>query len=150
MAKQVNISGVSEVNELLKQLPDKLSQKAIENSMAAGARVIRNEAQRLVPVESGTLRDSITVARRAKVGDAKTRIRGTVYIGIKGAGRFYAHLVEFGHSGAPAHPFLRPAVDNKHEAALQVIGPKLGKEVEKQARKLSGRLTGRQIRRFAR
>lgn len=135
MAKtSTNVSGLKELNKTLEQLPDKLQDRAVKNAMAAGARKIRDEAKRLVPVDDAVLRDGIVVSRKVK----KSRTgKGNVVVGIRGDGRFYAHIIEFGRSNAAPQPFMRPALDNANDEALKAIGPKLGKEVEKQARKLN-------------
>ena len=149
---KVSMHGLKELNSALKQLPDKLQEKALKNAMAAGARVIRNEARERVPVGQGPrhLRDMIVVSKSLKRRGRRLNLRGYVVVGIKEEGRFYAHLVEFGSIHAAPHPFMRPAFDTKKEEALRIIGPKLGKEIEKQARKLSKRLSPNQVRRFAR
>jgi len=143
--ESAGVSGVDAVNDALNQLPQKLQDRALKNAMAAGAREIRKEAKRLVPVDEGDLRDSIVVARKVK----KTKTgRGNVVVGLRGVGRFYAHLIEFGTSKQSAQPFMRPALDNANEKALEKIGPKLGKEIEKQARKLNEQSGAKQRKAF--
>lgn len=142
-SKQFGMEGMKEVQKALEQLPDKLQDRAVKNAMASGARLIRNEAKRLVPVGPGPshLKDMIVVSRTVQVGGKRKSLKGEVVLGIKDEGRMYAHLIEFGASHMRAQPFMRPALDNKHAEAMRVIGTKLGKEVEKQARKL-GKMSG--------
>lgn len=94
----------------------------------------------------GALRDSARVSVRVKRG----RVTASLKIGgktRKGADAFYAHMVEFGtrahtilpksakalrlgghmvnsihHPGAKPHPFMRPALDSKAEAAVEAVG----------------------------
>ena len=133
------ITGVEAVNKALEQLPQKLRDRVVKNAMAAGARVIRNEARRLVPIGPGPthLRDMIVVSRTVQRGGKRRSVKGGVVLGIRDEGRYYAHLIEFGTSRSVPQPFMRPALDNKSRQALDVIGSKLGKEIEKQARKLN-------------
>jgi len=145
-----NVAGLKELNKALEQLPGKLQDKAIKNAMAAGARVIRKEARRLVPVETGTLQESIVVSRTVQQKGRRRTIKGGVVVGIKDEARAYSHLVEFGTSRASAHPFLRPALDNQQRAAINKIGPKIGSEVEKQARKLGEKSNAAQRKAFSR
>jgi len=66
-------------------------------------------AQRIVPVDTGTLRDSIQVGSYDAEG-------ATVEVGAP-----YAAAVEFGTVHAPAQPYLHPAMDEARpdfEAAL--------------------------------
>ena len=97
------------------------------------------EGKRLYGGYRGALRDSIRVSTRAKGG----RISATVKAGGKnkktGADVFYAHMIEFGtaphtikgpiklggkwvknvdHPGAPAQPFMRPALDGRAQEAV--------------------------------
>lgn len=145
--KQFGMEGMQELQKALQKLPDKLQDRAIQNAMAAGAREIRDEARRLVPVGPGPthLKDMIVVSKSVTRKGKRKKVKGGVVLGIKGAGRYYAHIIEFGRSNAGAQPFMRPALDNASQAALQKIGPKLGKEIEKQARKL-GEMSGQKRR----
>lgn len=145
-----NVAGLKELNRALQQLPGKLQDKAVKNAMAAGAREIRKEAKRLVPVKTGTLQENIVVSRTVQQRGRRRTIKGGVVVGIKDEARFYAHLIEFGTSRSSAHPFLRPALDNKSRAAINKIGPKIGSEVEKQARKLGEKSNAKQRKAFSR
>lgn len=73
------ITGLTEAIATLKALPDKLRKRALRNALAAGARLVRDEAKRKAPVISasdpavrkgwrkpGTLKNAITV-RTSKV-----------------------------------------------------------------------------------
>lgn len=73
------ITGLTEAIATLKALPDKLRKRALRNALAAGARLVRDEAKRKAPVISasdpavrkgwrkpGTLKKAITV-RTSKV-----------------------------------------------------------------------------------
>lgn len=146
-SKQFKMKGLSELQKSLNTLPDKLRDRALKNASAAGARVIQREAKRLVPVQTGTLRDSIVVSRTFKQRGRRVVLRGAVVIGLKGVGRYYAHLHEFGTSKIPARPFMRPALNNMAPKALKVIGEKLGKEIDKAAKKLTGWKSMKQIKR---
>jgi hypothetical protein len=72
----------------------------VDRSMAAGVEA----AQRLVPIDTGALRDSIAVVDEAHV-------EGAVVVGTYGAGEDYALHVEFGTSVGPEQPYLRPSID---------------------------------------
>lgn len=125
------MQGLSALQADLNKLPHQLQESALENASAAGARVIRDEAKRLVPVDTGQLRDSIVVSRTYKQGGRRINLRGAVVLGIKGVGRFYAHLVEFGFSKGGPRPFMRPALANKAEEALRAIAARLKPEMER-------------------
>lgn len=65
----VTVRGIDELKAQLKAIPDKLRRQALRNALAAGARVVRDEAKRNAPVlkqpdprrTPGTVRDAIRV-----------------------------------------------------------------------------------------
>ena len=146
--RKFKMEGLSELQSSLRKLPDKLRENALKNASAAGARVIRDDAKRRVPVDSGQLRDSIVVARTFRQRGRRVRLRGAVVIGIKGGARFYAHLIEFGTSRRAAEPFMRPALDAMAPKALKAMAGKLAKEINKAAGKLSGWKSVKTIKRL--
>lgn len=148
LKRKFKMNGLSGLQSSLNTLPDRLRENALKNASAAGARVIRDEAKRRVRVDSGELRDNIVVARTFKQRGRRVRLRGAVVLGIRGAARYYAHLVEFGSSKLPPRPFMRPALDAKAEEALKVIADKLAKEITRAARKLSGWKSVKTIKRL--
>ena len=160
----VKIEGARELEDLLKQLPGRVASRVATNSLRAGARVIRDEAKRRVPVDTGDLQRSIKVLT-GRTGTRDTRI---VHIGVFGKQSPLAHIVEFGtaahriaarkgrvlaylrgyarayarfvkHPGAKEKPFLRPAADSQAGAAVVIIGREIGQGVEREALKLGKR-----------
>lgn len=154
MVSELHVSGLFELDKLLKELPAKIEGNIMRGAMRAGAKVFADRAKELVPVKSGQLRDSIKVSTRSKRG----RVSATVRAGGKKA--FYAHMVEFGtarhfikprkrkslffaglarevidHPGASPKPFMRPALDGGQaeavNAAADYIRKRLAKEVAK-------------------
>lgn len=76
---QAKITGLPDLKAQLRAIPEKLRKRALRTALAAGARVVRNEAQRLAPVikssdaavkkgyrKPGTLRKAIAV-RTSKI-----------------------------------------------------------------------------------
>lgn len=148
---------------MLEELPAKIEGNVMRGGMRAAARVVQDEAKRLCPLGSGEmpkghspgdLRNSVRISMRFKQG----RITADVKAG--NAKAFYAHMVEFGtarhfikaknrkslfysgsgveqveHPGAKAKPFMRPAIDNKANAAIDALSEyivtRLPKEIEK-------------------
>lgn len=90
MADESTILGGRKLAEFLQQLPVKLEKNIMRAALAAGARVIRDEAKENVPVKLGALRKSIKVSTNSK--------RGTVTAKVKAGDKraFYAHMVEYG------------------------------------------------------
>ncbi|WP_183721090.1 HK97-gp10 family putative phage morphogenesis protein [Rhizobium sp. BK060] len=123
------VRGVSDMRKRFEAIPKRL-ETAAAAAMEKGAQELVDMMKRLVPVDSGALRDSIgwtwgDAPEGAKVitqSNADSRgLKITVYAGSKEA--FYAMWVEFGteahtaggkFEGAkipnqPAHPFFFPA-----------------------------------------
>jgi len=154
MANELHVSGMSELDSLLKELPAKIEGNIMRGAVRAGAKVMEARAKELVPVDDGDLRDSIKVRAKSKRG----QVSATVRAGSKKA--FYAHMVEFGtarhfikpkkrkslffagiarevvdHPGTSPKPFMRPALDNSQreavDAAAAYIRARLAKEAAK-------------------
>jgi HK97 gp10 family phage protein len=143
--------GLSEVQTALRKLPEAMQEHALTRAAIAGALVIQEEAQVLAPVDTGTLRNSIVVSRTYKHNKRSHRIRGAVVVGIRGAARFYGHLIEFGWSKRGPQSFMRAALNNKAEEALRAMGHQLGREIERAARRVGKwRYTRRLLRAMGR
>lgn len=134
MAKtEFKIQGAAAMEKVLQALGPKAAGQVGSNAVRAGARVIVREAKRLVPVDSGQLRDSIKVVTLKKTQRAANQV-GAV-IGFEKPASRIAHLVEFGTSHSSARPFIRPAMDTTHEAVLAAIAKTLGDGIIKTAGK---------------
>ena len=95
-------------------------------ALRAGAEIIAAEMRRLAPVDTGRLRDSITVkVIGMAAAQRQVDVRATtVLIGLRQGGKndpFYAFMVEFGTVKAAAHPFLRPAWDAERDDASAIV-----------------------------
>lgn len=122
--------GLDECKERLKGLPDKLRRRVLRNALAAGARIVRDEAQRATPVlrtphpyrKPGTVRDAIKV-RTSKTARAAGNVgvfvnvqplKGKAVAAFKaktgqGGGKnpedpFYWRWLNFGRQGRGAAP----------------------------------------------
>lgn len=124
----VHVKGAKELEALLKRLPERVAKRVVNNGLRAGARIIRDDAKARVPVDTGELQDSITVAT----------VRGKVKVGFKPPASRRAHLTEFGTENQAAQPFMRPALDSRGTDAIKKIGEVMGKGVEKEARAIAG------------
>lgn len=141
MSEDVSISGLKELDQALRELPVKLQRNVLRSALRASAKVVADEAKRMVPVRTGALRDSIRVTSRLVRGVPTAK----VVAGSKGKnGVWYAHLIEFGtkshiietstkkslsiggnavekvmHPGAQKKPFMRPAFDLRSQDAIE-------------------------------
>lgn len=92
-------------------LADMIEERVAEG-VASAARVISEEARQRCPVDTGNLRDSISV----ETDGQKAVVTATAD---------YAAYVEFGTSKAAAQPFLVPAILESADAAVSAIGDAL-------------------------
>jgi HK97 gp10 family phage protein len=115
------LEGLAELLVQLESMDKELSGPAVDDALLDAANVILPEALRLVPVDTGRLRDSLYAAnsRTAPSGFRKTKANpGTAKVA---ASAYHAHLVERGTRHSRKQPFLRPALDNKEADALRVF-----------------------------
>lgn len=105
------------------------AQDQVRPAAQAGAQVLYDEVKVRVPVSKktrklksgrtvapGALRDSIYQVYSKDNSQAE---RATYHVSWNYKKAPHGHLVEFGTSRSPAHPFLRPAYDAKVNEALQ-------------------------------
>lgn len=102
----------------------KLGKKAFDDLsdiVEDASKPLVQEAKARVPVDRGTLRDSIHASRAF----AK---RGTVeyHVGPSAKG-FYGRFVEYGTRFQPKRPFLRPAADAKESIITKMLADGLHK-----------------------
>ena len=144
------VTGLPALKAALMAIPDKLRKRALRNALAAGARVVRDDARSRAPVLSqadalrapfrtpGTVKRAIVVrtskqARRAgdvgvfvNVRPAKAGQRGAK----SKADPFYWRWLEFGSSKFHGVQFLQQAAKRLPDALavfLRAIGPAIAK-----------------------
>jgi len=144
-AKFVVVTGVDELDRKLRGLAPRARRRIVRNAVKAALGPVEAEAKARAPVRKGELRDEIGVVR-----DLRTKSRKTIgyEVAIKGSDGspmvkhtksgqrvFVPYAVEFGHSRAPAHPFMRPAFEAKGPGALAKCLALLRAGIEMEARR---------------
>lgn len=150
MGSTIALVGDKELQKNLLALSDSAARKIMRPAIAAGLKPVRQAARQnaapgavLSAAASGLMRKAISASAKAN----KDKVTGRVFVSPKIEGTVdgkrhvpgnVAHLVEFGHGGpgaAPAHPFLRPALDQRKGEAMKTVTSKarelLPKVVEK-------------------
>jgi HK97 gp10 family phage protein len=114
------ISGLEQLRAKIRALPE-AARADIRKAMEQSADEVVAMAKRLVPVDSGALRDSIgwtwgeppkgsfALARSGPPGEAITIYAGSRDKELGGRDAFYVRWVEFGTVTATAHPFFFPS-----------------------------------------
>jgi HK97 gp10 family phage protein len=137
----LNISGLAELDALLKQLPGKIEQNIMRGALRAGQKVIMGEAKTRVPVDQGDLRDSIRIQYRAR-----SKKFGWVRMHLVAGSRkaFTANWVEFGTAGhytgtgrTVGKPYLIKAKDGK--------GQELKNNLKRKALRIGATMVGQVI-----
>ena len=148
----MSIKGGKQVHDLLQMLPVQVETKILRNALAAGAKVLRDEARNQVAdtTETGLLRKAIKTTRDTRQGRviAKVKLKGKhSYLGLYleygvlpheitvkdgGSLRIGKNFVgmEVMHPGFTAKPFFRPALDAKATEAVNAVGAYLTKYLQ--------------------
>lgn len=142
------VRGIPELKAALAGLVPKLRRQALRNALAAGARVVRDEARRRAPVLQPTMRAPYrkpgTVRKAIVVRTSKAaRARGDVgvFVNVRPARRgqrgaknpndpFYWRFLEFGTKHIAPRAFLQAGAKRLTEALQKfkaVIGPQIDK-----------------------
>lgn len=150
------VSGLEELNNKFKQLDAKLARSIAFKMVVAGGRIVRNEAKSIAQSKglkrTGTLLKNIALKRERtqrgvvqyNVGvrhgknltkkamskldrkRSKTANGGVIYRYTNDP--FYFRFLEFGTKYMSARSFLAPALANKKDEALRVMGAVFEKE----------------------
>lgn len=142
------VTGIPDLKAALAGIVPKLRRQALRNALAAGARIVRDDARRRAPVLQPTLRTPYrkpgTVRKAISVRTSKqARRRGDVgvFVNVRPAQRgqrgakvptdpFYWRFLEFGTKKMAARSFLQPAAGRLADALEKfkaVIGPQIAK-----------------------
>lgn len=139
----IGIKGLAALEKQLQSLSDRIAKNVLRRALSSGAAVIRNEARRLAPRDTGEMVRDILI-KRAKQARGSGTIEYQVFVrtGKKSrlAGKkrnvardsFYWRFQEFGTAKMAAHPFMRPAFDTKKEAAAEAIRDALAQGIDKE------------------
>lgn len=145
----VRIHGLDDVFKALRELPEKLRRRVLRNALAAGARVVRDEARRNTPVlvtgqRQAPFRTPGLVRKKISVRTSKVARRSGdvgVFVNIKPAkggergarsrnDPFYWRWLNFGKSGYPGAGFLEKGATKLGEA-LERFKRAAGPAIEK-------------------
>jgi len=129
------IEGAAEMDRLLKELGPRAASRAADRALRAGAKPIVQRAKELVPVDTGDLRDSITVQIERQRGASEKRV---ALVGFTKPTSRRAHLTEYGTAHSPAKRFMRPALDEQHSSAFGEMGRVLADAINREAERLAG------------
>lgn len=159
---QIKVEGLAELAKALKALPAEIAGKnggPLRKAIGRAAVVIRDDARRRAPVDTGNLRDNIIAVRKRKspqgtegyfvevrrkrrkyANTRANRRKGRVGKTYENLGEaYYGMFVELGTAKMPDQPFLRPAFESKKAEAVETFRVELAKGIEQAAKKVRGR-----------
>lgn len=137
----VRVEGLRELGQAMQALGSEVSGKIAHAMVSAAARLVRDEAKKLAPEDTGFLKQNIIVKKLRKsetsltseygmgVRKYKRKYADTRFNRRKGqAGKtyelddaYYWRYLEFGTVKMAARPFIRPAFDNNRMRAIEVM-----------------------------
>lgn len=101
-----------ELDAQLTALPKSLANKGARKATRAAAKVVLEDAKRLVPIDTGELERSLKVRARKRSRRNKGTVGHAVVTGedLFRGDQFYGGFVELGTQHREADPYLRPAL----------------------------------------
>jgi HK97 gp10 family phage protein len=118
--------------QLLMKLGPQVARRVGAQALRAGARPVVDRAKQLVSVDTGALRESIGAELVTRGVDPDRRV---IAIGIERPVSRRMHFIEFGTAHSAAKPFMRPALDEQKENALDEMGRVLAVGIDREAAK---------------
>lgn len=135
MSVKISVTGVEQIDAVLKGLPMQLQDRVLKNAHADAAKPLIDVAQSIVPYRTGNLRASIGVER---VNLKRTNEVGLIRVGpLRGGKRkgYHGHLIEFGKTNRDGsktnpQPFMRPAFDQTKDLVESRITNSIAKKLD--------------------
>lgn len=143
ISTSLDFSGLADIAKDLETLSRAENNKVLRDATRAGAQVLKEEVENLAPVKTGKMKKNVVVVTQ------KGRRRGEITSGVhirvvnpdtgnsdntmkadNPRNAFYWRFVELGTSSMPAHPFVRPAFDNRQEEATQAALVRMNRAVD--------------------
>ena len=135
---RVDISGIEQLNKKAGKLKENLYD-ILADAALAGADIVREDASDRARKKSGEMANGIiskvTWDKRAPVAFAACMMdpaKNDIFIKRSANGKryYYPASIEYGHPGAPAYPFMRPAMDSKKAQVRKEIRGRVKQVVE--------------------
>lgn len=137
MPNITEIQGFAEFERQLKRLPEKQKRSEI-------LKVLRKVTRPLIQAARANINDHTGNLSRS-IGNitGKSREYPNILVGPRAKGKNrgqHGHLVEAGHGGpkaAPAHPYMKPAIDQTSNLISKDMEQKIAKHLQKTIDRLS-------------
>lgn len=117
----VSIVGMNELLRKLNSLAEIPQAQVVQTAVMDGAYIVEREAKRIVPVDTGNLKNSI----RSEIDE----ITPNLVTAVTGTNVEYGPMVELGTSRQRPQPYLRPALDTQHDKISAAVESALAREI---------------------
>lgn len=128
MSLNLKISGFDEAAANIAKVRDSVRGRFMSDSAMTALQPVLEDARRLVPVDDGEARDSLTISDRAVGGVVK--YAGTVYFGPLAGAALHMAFLEFGTTKMRAQPSIIPAVEANQDLVFDILGDDVGRQIE--------------------
>lgn len=116
------VTGIEQIRATLLALPGALAKRSLKKAVMKPAMLVRDEARRIAPKDSGLLASDIAVAQDRKPELDGMDARAVVFVTWKGKGGApYWRYVEFGTAKMAPRPFMRPAFETNAATGIAMI-----------------------------
>lgn len=152
MAKTSTVSGFKEARAVLRQLPDRIQARVLQQATTAAVRLWARDVRKAAPVgkkpspasqQYGPLRKNIRVVRLRRVPRSARGARVTT--GAAFWAVFYEEGTKYRRPGGvqPARAWFEPAIRRGEAAVLERFKVVLGRGIAREATRLAGNLRQR-------
>lgn len=146
----VEVKGLRELAAALRALPRELGAKGggpLRAAIFQSAKLIRDEARRLAPEDTGNLKRNVIAARMRKVRqgtegyfvEGRRKKRGKRKASAKLNDAYYAMMIELGTEKMKSQPFIRPAFESTKHAAVEAFRKAFAAAIARAAAKVKPR-----------
>lgn len=135
---EIKLEGFKELNQALKQMPEKVALSVIRSSMRKAAQPILQKARELAPDDSGRLRHFLAMGSKKRrdvilieVGALNMSEKKLAKQGLTSQ-PYYAKFTEYGTKSQPAQNWLQEAIVETKDAYLDTLRNDLSRRIERE------------------
>jgi HK97 gp10 family phage protein len=120
----IDVIGAPELKAVLAALEPKVAKKLTRQAMRKAQKIVLADAKRLVPVDTGQLKKSLSI-RALKRSRSRFGVSVQTKEGLFKGEQFYGGFIELGTKKMQARPYLRPALYDNEARVREVFAGSL-------------------------
>lgn len=137
---KMELDGFDALDKALKKLPDRIENKVLQKSVNKALRVALKDVKAAAPRDTGDKSPSSEkygpLWKNLKVKKYRKTKKNQKGARMETGNAFWAIFYELGTARQPARPFFGPAFRKAADKVLKTLRVELGKNIEKEAKKL--------------